>query len=214
MQLFAHFYNWFLDLQKLLFFSQDKVVDGQIADLRDVIQCINKYNLEVEYQSAGVEKQIQELRKLKENWRLLVPSVKPQDQNRGEKRRSLSTSAPMFQPQQLVENNRQMTAVSAARPPFALPTFSYPHSSSSAVLRTTYGLPGQFGMPATGHQFAANYEGPFVPPMKRPCMMNSSYPAPVPAPAPAPAPVPVPGANYGWSYSYRFPHPNRTQFWR
>ncbi|KAL6146690.1 hypothetical protein ACLB2K_057368 [Fragaria x ananassa] len=195
--------------------EKEKVVDCQIADLRAVIQCISKYNLESEFQSALIEVQIDELKKLKENWRLsaqsITPQVELQEQSIGKKRSCPTTPTPMFQPQQQPEYNAQLTAISVARPPpYPSPTCipSYPQSHSIPLLQTNFGIPGQFVMPVNGHPFATSYGGPFMPTIKRPCMMNPGYPAP--APALAPTPVQMHSANY--SVPFQFPHPNMMQF--
>ncbi|XP_050384107.1 FRIGIDA-like protein 5 [Argentina anserina] len=223
-------------MKKIFLDEKDKVVDSQIADLRAVVQCINKYNLQSEYQPAVVEVQIDELKKLKENWRLsaqsLVSQIEPHEQSI-EKKRSPSTPTLIFQPQQQPEYKDQLTAISAARPPpYPSPTCipSYPQSHPSPVLQTNYGFP----MPTNGQPCASSYGNgfmptlkrpcmmnfgyqtpasvPFMPTMKRPCMMNAGYQAPAPAPVPSPAPTPAQMHSANYNVPCQFPHPNMLQF--
>ncbi|PRQ42011.1 hypothetical protein RchiOBHm_Chr3g0453001 [Rosa chinensis] len=148
---------------QLSFGETEKVVDGLIGDLRAVHQCIKDYNLESEYPSADIEVQVIQLGRLKEHYRSLAPSlafrVDQQDQ-RKRKRPSTSTSAPITQPHEQLEQSNHQTAVSTAIP-YALPisTSICPESSSLSRLYANYGLPGQFGMAANDHATCANSEG-------------------------------------------------------
>ncbi|KAM5561420.1 FRIGIDA-like protein 5 [Rosa sericea] len=168
---------------QLSFGETEKVVDGLIGDLRAVHQCIKDYNLESEYPSADIEVQVIQLGKLKEHYRSLAPSlasrVDQQDQ-RKRKRPSTSTSAPIIQPQEQLEQRNHPTAVSTAIP-YALPisTSIYPESSSLSRLYANYGLPGQFGMAANDHANCANSEGGLMLTLTGQYGLNSGNPLPV-----------------------------------
>ncbi|XP_062026785.1 FRIGIDA-like protein 1 isoform X2 [Rosa rugosa] len=63
--------------------EKEKAVNGKIADLRAVIQCIKDCNLASEYPSMTVEMQIDQLQILEENWRpSCVSKVKQQERKR------------------------------------------------------------------------------------------------------------------------------------
>ncbi|KAM5575469.1 FRIGIDA-like protein 1 [Rosa sericea] len=63
--------------------EKEKAVNGKIADLRAVIQCIKDCNLESEYPSMTVKMQIDQLQILEENWRpSCVSKVKQQERKR------------------------------------------------------------------------------------------------------------------------------------
>ncbi|XP_050384134.1 uncharacterized protein LOC126800765 [Argentina anserina] len=75
--------------------EKGKAVNGKIADLRAVIQCIKDYNLESEYSSKTVGMQIVRLEvMLKELWRSLVPPPVPKGDQTERKRKNPCTSSP------------------------------------------------------------------------------------------------------------------------
>lgn len=79
-------------------------MNGKIADLRAVIQCIKDCNLESDYPSKTVKRQIVQLDLLKEKCRSLVPSLVPkveQQEERKRKKPNTSPSLPKLQPGKL-----------------------------------------------------------------------------------------------------------------
>lgn len=84
--------------------EKDKAVNGKIADLRAVIQCIKDYNLESDYPSKTVKMQIVQLDLLKEKCRSLAPALVPkveQQEERKRKKPDTSPSLPKLQPGKL-----------------------------------------------------------------------------------------------------------------
>ncbi|PRQ42016.1 hypothetical protein RchiOBHm_Chr3g0453051 [Rosa chinensis] len=64
-----------------------KAVDNLIGYLRAVHQCIKDYNLESEFPSTDIAMQLVRLEKLKENWRILAPSVGFNDKQKEQRKR-------------------------------------------------------------------------------------------------------------------------------
>ncbi|XP_024188703.1 GRIP and coiled-coil domain-containing protein 2 isoform X2 [Rosa chinensis] len=140
--------------RKDMLHQQDEVVDEGISDLRRAIECIKYHNLESEYPSESIEKQIVVLQKFMED-------RKKQNQ----KKRLCSTIDSSFQQQ---EHKFQRTSLSAGRPYGLHPVYPNPGSSFyNGQFSIPSNNPVQFSMPANG----VNYEFPRIypfPPYPRP----------------------------------------------
>ncbi|XP_062003462.1 uncharacterized protein LOC133720984 [Rosa rugosa] len=140
--------------RKEMLHQQDQVVDEGISDLRRAIECIKHHNLESEYPSESIEKQIVVLQKFMED-----------RSNQNQKKRSCSTIDSIFQQQ---EHKFQRTSLSAGRPYGLHPVYPNPGSSFyNGQFSIPSNNPVQFSMPANG----VNYEFPRIypfPPYPRP----------------------------------------------
>ncbi|KAM5561426.1 hypothetical protein ABKV19_022163 [Rosa sericea] len=144
--------------RKEMLHQQDQVVDEGISDLRRAIECIKHHNLESEYPSESILKQIVVLQKFMEDRR-----------NQNQKKRLCSTIDSSFQQQ---EHKFQRTSLSAGRPYGLHPDYPNPGSSFyNGQFSIPSNNPMQFSMPANG----VNYEFPRI----RPYPPLPPYPRPL-----------------------------------
>ncbi|XP_062005125.1 uncharacterized protein LOC133722287 isoform X2 [Rosa rugosa] len=129
--------------RKEMLHQQDQVVSEGISDLRRAIQCIKHHNLESEYPSESIEKQMVVLQKFMEDRK-----------NQKQKKRLCSTIDSSFQQQ---EHKFQRTSLSAGRPYGLHPDNPNPgspfYNGQFSIPSNNY--PVQFSMPANGvnHEF-------------------------------------------------------------
>lgn len=115
------------------FCLQIKAVNGEIADLRAVIECIKDYDLESEYSPQAIETKIAKLQKQKDELiqKRLAPCHKVKQPRKKKNKRTAKFQAQQF------KSKRQRTSISASPPhPKPNPTPGYvspsylPHENS------------------------------------------------------------------------------------